>query len=148
MIDGTYRLWTTAETAYFLGYDIETITGWREIGEGPRWMILIGSDVRYDPNDVLEWVEERKCPPAGAPDQPAAGCVFPDATVRELVVGALGEEWAKSYLDRSDWDPKRRVIKPWTNYAASKFRDAVDLLAKLSEIGVTVGDAGANDAGN
>jgi len=47
---------------------------------------------------------------------------FADETIRKTVVTMQGEEFARSYLDRSAWDQASRTITAWSTFAAAKLR--------------------------
>ena len=49
------RLWTVAETAYFLGVPVGTLYYWRCRGGGPEASKL-GRHLRYRAEDVRAWV--------------------------------------------------------------------------------------------
>ncbi|TCO59440.1 helix-turn-helix domain-containing protein [Actinocrispum wychmicini] len=59
----TYReatagpLWTPAELAAFLQISEATLRDWRHKGTGPTYKRM-GKHVRYDPGDVITWLEE------------------------------------------------------------------------------------------
>ncbi len=52
------RLWSIQETAAFLGLPVQTLYLWRYKGEGPRGY-KVGRFVRYNPRDVMLWLEQR-----------------------------------------------------------------------------------------
>lgn len=53
------RLWTVAETAAFLSIPTATLYQFNHKRTGPRFF-RIGKHCRYDPRDVLSWLERRK----------------------------------------------------------------------------------------
>jgi excisionase family DNA binding protein len=53
------RLLTIDEVAVMLGVPKSTCYGWRSRGEGPR-SLRVGRWVRYDPQDVADWIESQK----------------------------------------------------------------------------------------
>lgn len=54
-------LWSTAETAAFLGVPEQTLRYWkhRNRGEGPPW-VKIGHHVKYVPADVRAYVDRNR----------------------------------------------------------------------------------------
>lgn len=52
------RLWTLPETAAFLCIPVATLYQFNHKGTGPRFF-RIGKHCRYDPRDVLAWLERR-----------------------------------------------------------------------------------------
>ncbi len=52
------RLWSHLETAEFLGIPPATLHGLNYKGTGPR-SFKVGRYRRYDPRDVMEWLEGR-----------------------------------------------------------------------------------------
>lgn len=57
------RLWTSAETAAFLGISEKTLRTRRMRGASPPY-IKDGRSVRYAPADVGQWLRERTVTPA------------------------------------------------------------------------------------
>jgi len=55
----TDRLWTAAETAYFLGVPVATLYQWRTRKLGPR-AYRIGKWLRYDPTHVRAWLADQE----------------------------------------------------------------------------------------
>jgi predicted DNA-binding transcriptional regulator AlpA len=53
------RLWNIRETAEFLGVPVSTLYYWSYRGEGGPRILRIGRSLRYNPYDVIEWVESR-----------------------------------------------------------------------------------------
>jgi len=49
----------TADVAKMLDVSEATLRGWRRLGSGPPY-IKVGRAVRYRPEDVERWVEERR----------------------------------------------------------------------------------------
>lgn len=58
--DADEPLWTPAETAAYLGGEIDegTLQHWRARGGGPPF-VKAGHFVRYRPGDVRAWLRER-----------------------------------------------------------------------------------------
>ena len=52
-------LFDPSQAATFLGIAVQTMARWRVEGGGPPYLKL-GSRVRYDQPDLLEWVCERR----------------------------------------------------------------------------------------
>ncbi|CAN5777821.1 helix-turn-helix domain-containing protein [soil metagenome] len=52
------RLLGVPELSAYLGVPIATLYVWRTRGEGPRG-IKVGRHVRYRPEDIERWLEER-----------------------------------------------------------------------------------------
>lgn len=52
------HLLSVQELAEFLQVPIATLYQWRHLGRGPR-VIKVGRYLRYDMNDVQEWLGER-----------------------------------------------------------------------------------------
>jgi predicted DNA-binding transcriptional regulator AlpA len=52
------RLWTIADVSDFLCVPVQTLYHWRHRGEGPP-AIRLGKHLRYDPEQVREWVGSR-----------------------------------------------------------------------------------------
>jgi hypothetical protein len=50
---------------------------------------------------------------------------FPDEAIRNAIVAAKDEAWARSWLDPCSWEPERRVIVPRNGLAAQKLRSEV-----------------------
>jgi excisionase family DNA binding protein len=48
------------EVCEVLGVKRTTLWRWRRNGEGPRWLIVGDCSVRYDPQDVRDYIEELK----------------------------------------------------------------------------------------
>jgi hypothetical protein len=64
---GAEPLWTSQQTADYLGLATRTLWDWRQRGYGPAWIELIPGKqgkVRYDPHAVREWLAERTTPAA------------------------------------------------------------------------------------
>ncbi|MGF7239344.1 MAG: helix-turn-helix transcriptional regulator [Frankia sp.] len=57
--DAPDQLWTVAELAAYLRVPTNTIYKWRHLGEGPKGF-RIGRHVRFDPADVITWLESRR----------------------------------------------------------------------------------------
>ncbi len=57
------RLWTTRETAAFLGLPETTLHQMTYKGTGPR-SYKVGRHRRYDPGDVARWLDSRASSPA------------------------------------------------------------------------------------
>lgn len=53
------RLWTVAETSYFLGVPVGTLYYWRCRGEGPD-ACKLGRHLRYRAEDVRAWVAAQR----------------------------------------------------------------------------------------
>lgn len=53
------RLWTLAETAAFLSIPVATLYQFNHKGSGPRFF-RIGKHCRYDPRDVMAWLDRRR----------------------------------------------------------------------------------------
>jgi len=53
------RALTVTELAELVGVPEKTVYRWRHRGEGPE-PIRVGRFLRFDPNDVSRWLEERK----------------------------------------------------------------------------------------
>ena len=53
------RLWTTEETASFLGIPKATLYRWRYLGIGPK-AGRVGRHLRYDPADVIAWFRKQQ----------------------------------------------------------------------------------------
>lgn len=53
------HLWTVAETARFLGIPVATLYQFNHKRTGPVFF-RIGKYCRYDPQDVLAWLERRR----------------------------------------------------------------------------------------
>lgn len=51
------RLWTTEETADYLGVPVKTLYRWRYMDTGPR-ALKVGRHLRYRPSDVEAWLDE------------------------------------------------------------------------------------------
>lgn len=52
-------LWGTEEVAVYLGVPIKTLYKWRLQKHGPP-SLRVGKHLRYVPDDVVAWVEDRK----------------------------------------------------------------------------------------
>jgi excisionase family DNA binding protein len=50
---------TTAEVAEYLAIPTATIARWRYVGKGPP-AAKIGKHLRFDRQDLLEWIAEQK----------------------------------------------------------------------------------------
>jgi len=57
------RLWASDETAAFLNIDPKTLYQLNTAGTGPRYF-KVGRECRYDPRDVMSWLEARASRPA------------------------------------------------------------------------------------
>ncbi len=55
----TDRLWTSEETARFLGVPVATLYQWRYLGTGPQ-AGRVGRFLRYHPDDVLAWFRKQQ----------------------------------------------------------------------------------------
>jgi predicted DNA-binding transcriptional regulator AlpA len=53
------RLWTTEETARFLGVPKATLYQWRYLGSGPK-AGRVGRHLRYHPDDVVAWFRQQQ----------------------------------------------------------------------------------------
>ena len=53
------RLWTVQDTAEFLGIPVSTLYYWSYRGEGGPRIYRVGRNLRYDPADVLAWLEQQ-----------------------------------------------------------------------------------------
>ncbi|MBS5948602.1 MULTISPECIES: helix-turn-helix transcriptional regulator [Winkia] len=53
------RLLTTVQVAKILSCSVRTLQRWREMGTGPIWVKLENSTVRYEYNQVLDWIESQ-----------------------------------------------------------------------------------------
>ena len=53
------RLITTQQRAQYLGVPVATIHRWRYVGGGPP-AIKVGRHLRFDPDDIAAWIENRK----------------------------------------------------------------------------------------
>lgn len=53
------RLWTTEETAIFLGVPKATLYRWRYLGIGPH-AGRVGRHLRYDPAEVMAWFRSQQ----------------------------------------------------------------------------------------
>lgn len=56
-------LWKDVQLAEYLGVDVKSLERWRREGTGPPF-IRAGRQVRYDPQAVRAWLEERTTTPA------------------------------------------------------------------------------------
>ena len=56
------RLWTLEETAGYLAIPTATLYKLNHKRTGPRFF-HVGRHCRYDPRDVLEWLNARACSP-------------------------------------------------------------------------------------
>ena len=54
---------TTEQVGAYLAVPVSTIHRWRYVGEGPP-AAKIGRHLRFDRQELLEWVEEQKRHPA------------------------------------------------------------------------------------
>jgi hypothetical protein len=54
----TLGVWTTKQTAEFLGVKEVTVRTWRRLGNGPRFVNPTPGMVRYLPEDVRNWLEQ------------------------------------------------------------------------------------------
>lgn len=59
-------LWSTKQTAEFLGCKEVTLRTWRRTGQGPVF-IRVGALVRYSPQAVQEWIDQRKATSTSTP---------------------------------------------------------------------------------
>lgn len=59
MVDTRAPLMSMQQLADHLGVPLQTVRIWRVKGTGPRG-IRCGRYVRYDPDDVAEWLNSRK----------------------------------------------------------------------------------------
>lgn len=59
------RLWTLEETAAFLSIPVATLYKLNHKRTGPRFF-HVGRGCRYDPRDVLEWLQSRAVAPGAA----------------------------------------------------------------------------------
>jgi hypothetical protein len=50
------QLLDQSEVAVQLKVPVSTLTQWRWLGKGPRWL-KVGRYVRYDPADVKRWLD-------------------------------------------------------------------------------------------
>lgn len=57
------RLWDKEETAEFLHITTRTLYQLNTNGTGPRYF-KVGRECRYDPRDVIAWLESRASRPA------------------------------------------------------------------------------------
>ena len=57
---GTDTAWTDEQVAEYLGLARQTLRNWRTQGGGPPF-IKAGRSVRYRPDDVRQWQEDRVC---------------------------------------------------------------------------------------
>jgi excisionase family DNA binding protein len=64
--DDSDALWSTEDTAQFLGVPTSTVRYWTWIGTGPKSM-KIGRYRRFKPSDVKKWAESRAELPALTP---------------------------------------------------------------------------------
>lgn len=55
----------TDEVAEYLGLSPGTLRFWRYIGRGPRYL-KVGTAVRYNHADILEWLDQRVVEPEAA----------------------------------------------------------------------------------
>jgi len=53
------RLWNVRETAEFLGVPTSTLYYWSYLGEGGPRILRIGRSLRYNPLEVVEWMNSR-----------------------------------------------------------------------------------------
>lgn len=52
-------LWTIDEVSEYLGVPVKTLYAWRLKKAGPV-AVRIGKHLRYDPDEVVEWVKSRR----------------------------------------------------------------------------------------
>lgn len=52
-------LLTEKQAARFLGFSARTLQSWRSRGGGPRYVSVSPRCVRYRPEDLRRWIEER-----------------------------------------------------------------------------------------
>lgn len=57
------RLWPPVETAGFLGIAVRTLYQLNTNGTGPRYY-KVGRECRYDPRDVVSWLESKASRPS------------------------------------------------------------------------------------
>jgi excisionase family DNA binding protein len=55
----TSWLLTETEAAHLLGFSVRTLQAWRVRGGGPRFVKVSARCVRYQREDLEEWVRER-----------------------------------------------------------------------------------------
>lgn len=53
------NLLSTPEAAPFAGVKAKTLENWRCLGLGPKF-VRVGRLVRYDPDDIQAWRDDRK----------------------------------------------------------------------------------------
>lgn len=53
------QLLTVAELANYLRVPVQTVYQWRYKGQGPA-AIRVGRHLRYQPDDIVRWIERRK----------------------------------------------------------------------------------------
>lgn len=53
------RLINENEAAFFVGYTIRALQGWRVKGGGPMFVRVSGRSIRYRRRDLIDWAEER-----------------------------------------------------------------------------------------
>ena len=51
-------LWTVEDVAFYLQVPVQTLYSWRSNGSGPRAR-RVGKYLRYRPEDVDHWLDER-----------------------------------------------------------------------------------------
>lgn len=52
-------LWTIEDVSEYLGVPVKTLYGWRLKKFGPD-AVRIGKHLRYDPDEVVDWVKSRR----------------------------------------------------------------------------------------
>lgn len=52
-------LWTEKETARYIGFDARTLQSWRMKGTGPRYVQISPRCIRYRPEDINQWIEQK-----------------------------------------------------------------------------------------
>jgi predicted DNA-binding transcriptional regulator AlpA len=53
------RLWSTKETAEFLGVPVSTLYLWSYQGTGGPKVYKVGRHLKYEPAEVMRWLETR-----------------------------------------------------------------------------------------
>ncbi|MDA5193883.1 helix-turn-helix transcriptional regulator [Govanella unica] len=54
-----HRLLNEKEAAILLGFTIRALQNWRVRGGGPRFVKVSARSVRYRPDDLQQWIEDR-----------------------------------------------------------------------------------------
>ena len=57
---GPLKLLTTEEAASFLRVSRRTMEDWRRTGSGPHFFALARNCVRYEFDDLLQWIRQRR----------------------------------------------------------------------------------------